>query len=48
VLGVQQAAGGLARVVGPLAGGVLFEHIAVPAPYLAGAVLTLLAVLLAT
>lgn len=43
VLGVQQAAGGLARVVGPLAGGVLFEHVGVPAPYLAGAALMLLA-----
>ena len=46
VLGVQQAAGGLARVVGPLAGGVLFEHVGVPAPYLAGAALMLLAALL--
>jgi DHA1 family tetracycline resistance protein-like MFS transporter len=44
VLGVQQAAGGLARVVGPLAGGVAFEHVGVPAPYLAGAALTGLAV----
>lgn len=46
VLGVQQAAGGLARVVGPLAGGALFEHVGLPAPYVAGAVLMGLAVLL--
>src|SRR5207249_3811251 len=39
VLGVQQAAGGLARVVGPLAGGALYGHVGIPAPYLAGAVL---------
>jgi DHA1 family tetracycline resistance protein-like MFS transporter len=38
-LGVQQAAGGLARVVGPTAGGLAFQHVAVPAPYLGGAVL---------
>jgi DHA1 family tetracycline resistance protein-like MFS transporter len=37
VLGVQQAAGGLARVVGPIAGGFLFQHAGVPVPYLAGA-----------
>jgi multidrug resistance protein len=43
VLGVQQAAGGLARVVGPLAGGVLFQHVGVPAPYLAGAGVMVLA-----
>jgi MFS transporter, DHA1 family, tetracycline resistance protein len=48
VLGVQQAAGGLARVVGPIAGGVLFEHVSVPAPYLAGAILTVLALFLAS
>lgn len=39
VLGVQQAAGGLARVVGPVAGGVAFQHVGIPAPYLAGAAL---------
>ena len=43
LLGLQQAAGGLARVVGPLAGGFAFGHIGVPAPYLAGAALTVLA-----
>ncbi|MEN3314931.1 MAG: transporter, family, tetracycline resistance protein [Acidimicrobiaceae bacterium] len=37
VLGLQQSAGGLARVVGPLLGGLAFQHIGIPAPYLAGA-----------
>jgi multidrug resistance protein len=45
-LGLQQSAGGLARVAGPVAGGALFEHVGVPAPYVAGAVLVLLALLL--
>jgi multidrug resistance protein len=47
VLGVQQAAGGLARVVGPLAGGLLFERAGVPVPYAAGAALMLLAAFVA-
>jgi MFS family permease len=46
VLGLQQAAGGLARVVGPIAGGVLFETAGVASPYLAGAGLMLAAGLL--
>src|SRR5437763_13277282 len=37
VLGVQQSANGLARVVGPLVGGFLFEHVGVASPYVAGA-----------
>lgn len=37
VLGVQQSANGLARVVGPLLGGLLFEHVGIAAPYVAGA-----------
>jgi MFS transporter, DHA1 family, tetracycline resistance protein len=37
VLGAQQSAGGLARVVGPLLGGVLFQRIGPGAPYVAGA-----------
>jgi DHA1 family tetracycline resistance protein-like MFS transporter len=37
VLGLQQSAGGLARVVGPIAGGLAFQHVGIPAPYLAGA-----------
>jgi len=39
VLGVQQSAGGLARVVGPVAGGAAFQHVGLAAPYLGGAVL---------
>lgn len=42
-LGVQQAAAGLARVVGPAAGGFAFARIGIGAPYLAGAVLVLAA-----
>jgi predicted MFS family arabinose efflux permease len=37
VLGVQQSANGLARVVGPLLGGFLFEHVGVASPYVVGA-----------
>lgn len=37
ILGAQQAAGGLARVVGPLAGGVLFQRVGAGAPYVVGA-----------
>lgn len=43
-LGAQQAAGGLARVVGPVAGGFAFERIGVGAPYVGGVVLLGLAV----
>lgn len=39
VLGIQQSAGGLARTIGPAAGGLMFGHIGVSAPYLVGAVL---------
>ncbi|MBW3669667.1 MAG: MFS transporter [Actinobacteria bacterium] len=46
VLGVQQAAGGVARVVGPLAGGAAFQHVGVPAPYVGGAALMAVAVAL--
>ena len=46
-LGFQQMAGGLGRVVGPLAGARLFDFMGVPAPYLAGAVVALAALLLA-
>lgn len=42
-LGVQQAAAGLARVVGPAAAGVAFERVGIGAPYLGGAVLVLVA-----
>ncbi|MDQ6797187.1 MAG: MFS transporter [Actinomycetota bacterium] len=44
VLGLQQSAGGLARVIGPLVGGLAFQHVGVPAPYLAGAAVMLVCV----
>jgi MFS transporter, DHA1 family, tetracycline resistance protein len=43
-LGLQQAAGGLARVVGPLAGGLAFQRLGMPVPYVAGAALAALCV----
>jgi MFS transporter, DHA1 family, tetracycline resistance protein len=46
LLGVQQSAGGLARVVGPIAGGFLFERLGVGSPYVVGAGLMVLAALL--
>ena len=46
VLGVQQAAGGLARVVGPAMGGLLFQRAGLSSPYLVGAALTVAAALL--
>ena len=45
-LGAQQSAGGLARVVGPVAGGFAFEHLGVGAPYVGGVVLLLVGVVL--
>jgi predicted MFS family arabinose efflux permease len=45
-LGLQQAAGGLARVVGPLAGGFAFQRIGIPVPYAAGAALAAICLLL--
>lgn len=45
-LGFQQSAGGLARVVGPAAGGALFQHVGPSAPYQFGAVLALCALAL--
>jgi MFS family permease len=45
-LGWQQSAGGLARVVGPIVAGSLFQFIGVGAPYALGAALALLALLL--
>ena len=48
VLGVTQSAGSLARVIGPLLGGVLFEHAGIPAPYLAGAGFVALGLVLVT
>lgn len=46
VLGLQQSAGGMARVVGPAVGGTLFEHIGSAAPYWAGAAIVAAAVVL--
>jgi DHA1 family tetracycline resistance protein-like MFS transporter len=48
VLGVQQSANGLARVVGPLVGGLLFEHVGIAAPYVVGAAFMALCAVLAT
>ena len=46
LLGAQQSAGGLARVLGPLLGGFLFQQIGPGAPYIAGAAVVMLALLL--
>jgi predicted MFS family arabinose efflux permease len=46
-LGIQQSAGGLARSVGPALGGFLFGQ-SVSAPYVVGAILTAVAILLVT
>lgn len=45
-LGVQQSVSALARIVGPVVAGVLFQHLGIPAPYLAGAAGTGLALAL--
>ena len=42
-LGWQQSVGGLARVIGPITAGVLFQHIGIGAPYVVGALLVLVA-----
>jgi multidrug resistance protein len=42
-LGLQQSAGGLGRVVGPVVAGVLFDRIGVWSPYVAGAALVVIA-----
>jgi DHA1 family tetracycline resistance protein-like MFS transporter len=47
-LGFQQSAGALARIVGPAMGGILFEHVGVAAPYVVGAAMVAVALLLAT
>jgi DHA1 family tetracycline resistance protein-like MFS transporter len=46
LLGAQQSAGGLARVLGPLLGGFLFEQVGPGAPYIAGAGVMAVALLL--
>jgi DHA1 family tetracycline resistance protein-like MFS transporter len=45
-LGFQQSAGALARIVGPVMGGVLFQHVGVAAPYAVGAAMLGVALLL--
>ena len=45
-LGFQQSAGALARIVGPAMGGILFEHVGVAAPYVVGAAMVGVALLL--
>lgn len=45
-LGWQQSAGGLARVLGPILAGAVFQHVGIGAPYLIGAVLALVALTL--
>jgi MFS family permease len=47
VLGVQQSAGALARIAGPIAAGVLFERVGVGAPALLGAALVGIALIVA-
>lgn len=46
VLGAQQSAGGLARVIGPVLGGALFQRVGVGAPYVAGAAVMAVVLLL--
>ena len=46
VLGFQQSASALARVIGPILGTALFGHVSTGAPFTAGAVLAVLAVAL--
>jgi multidrug resistance protein len=46
VLGLQQSASALARVIGPILGTFLFGHVAIGAPYAAGAVLAAVAVVI--
>ena len=42
VLGVQQSAGALSRIIGPAIAGLLFDHAGVAWPYVVAAVLFLL------
>ena len=45
-MGFQQSASSLGRILGPIIGGVLFDYAGVPWPYLTGAALSVLAVVL--
>jgi len=40
VLGVQQSAGALSRIIGPAIAGLLFDHVGIAWPYVVAAVLT--------
>jgi MFS family permease len=44
VLGVQQSASALARVIGPILGTALFGHVSTGAPFAAGAILAVVAI----
>ena len=46
VLGVQQSASGMARVLGPLAGGLAFDRVGAASPYVIGAMMMALCALL--
>ncbi|MHB8463552.1 MAG: MFS transporter [Acidimicrobiales bacterium] len=46
LLGIQQSAGGLARTIGPAAGGLMFGHLGVSTPYVGGAALVGVALVL--
>ena len=45
-LGYQQSAGALARIIGPIIAGVLFDRVSTGSPYMVGALLSLMAVTL--
>ena len=46
LMGVQQSFGSLARVLGPLAGGLLYDHVDIAGPFVLGAALYAVAVVL--
>ncbi|MBM3730440.1 MAG: MFS transporter [Actinobacteria bacterium] len=47
-LGIQQSAGALSRIVGPVVAGLMFDHVGVAWPYVTATVLTFLALILVT
>jgi MFS transporter, DHA1 family, tetracycline resistance protein len=47
LMGVQQSFGSLARVIGPLTAGLLFDHVDIAAPFVMGAALYAVAIVLA-
>lgn len=46
-MGFQQSSTALGRIAGPVLGGLLFDHVNVPAPYIAGAALTAIGLVIA-